>query len=245
MALKKLFVIFSILVLASFGGRAQGIDVSKYQGKINWAKVAKNGKTKFVYIKATEGTSIKDPQYKSNLEGARKAGLKVGSYHLYSSKTSAYDQFANFKSVVPKKKQDLIPVLDIEGHHSGRLYMARVDKLLELMEREYGVRPIIYTSEALYVRHFSGAKYKKYKFFIANYKRKPSVPYTLWQHTEKGSVAGISGYVDLDKFHPKSGMNDILLPSKRKKSAEADAKVETKTTPAADTTAKAKDTISK
>lgn len=241
--LKKLHIIFSIFVLASFGGRAQGIDVSKYQGKINWTKVAKSGKAKFVYIKATEGTSIKDPQYKKNLEGARKAGLKVGSYHLYSSKTSAYDQFANFKSVVQKKQQDLIPVLDIEGHHSGRLNMARVDKLLELMEREYGVRPIIYTSEALCVRHFSGTKYKKYKFFIANYKRKPCVTYTLWQHSEKGSVAGISGHVDLDKFHPKSGMNDILLPSKRKKSV--DVKVETQTPPAADTTAKPRDSLAK
>lgn len=231
------------LVLAAITGRAQGIDVSKYQGKINWSKVAKSGKAKFVYIKATEGTSIKDPKYKTNLEGARKAGLKVGSYHLYSSKTSAYDQFANFKSVVSKKQQDLIPVLDIEGHHSGRLYMARVDKLLELMEREYGVKPIIYTSEALYVRHFSGAKYKKYQFFIANYKRKPAVRYILWQHTEKGCIPGISGSVDLDKFHPKHGMNDILLPSKRKK--KATPKPKTESPQPADTTKQAKDTLAK
>lgn len=241
--MKKILFIFAALALASLGGRAQGIDVSKYQGKINWTKVAKSGKVKFVYIKATEGTSIKDPKYKANLEGARKAGLKVGSYHLYSSKTSAYDQFANFKSVVPKKQQDLIPVLDIEGHHSGRLYMARVDKLLELMEREYGVRPIIYTSEGLYLRHFTGSKYKKYHFFIANYKKNPSVRYTLWQHTESGRVPGISGQVDLDKFHPGRGMSDIALPSRRKKAAEPKPKAET--AKAADTAAKAKDSLAK
>ena len=104
--------------------QAQGIDVSKYQGKINWKKVSKSKKVKFVYIRATEGTTIKDPRYKANVDSARKHKIYVGSYHVYSSKTTAYQQFANFKSVVSKKKQDLIPVLDIEGHHSGNLNMA-------------------------------------------------------------------------------------------------------------------------
>lgn len=242
--MKKIAFLIAALVLASFGARAQGIDVSKYQGKINWTKVAKSGKAKFVYIKATEGTSIKDPYYKTNLEGARKAGLKVGSYHLYSSKTSAYDQFANFKSVVSKKKQDLIPVLDIEQRYDKGLYMARVDKLLELMEKEYGVKPIIYTSESVYLHHFSGKKYAKYHIFIANYKCKPAVRYTLWQHTSKGSVPGISGHVDLDKFHPKHGMNDILLPSKRKKTEASKAAKDTVSGAAAKTDSTAKDTNS-
>ena len=128
----------------------RGIDVSKFQGKINWTKVAKDESVKFVYIKATEGTSIQDPYYKTNIAKAKKAGLLVGSYHLYSSKTTAYQQMANFRKMVKKSEQDLVPVLDIEGHHSGRLYMERVDKLLELMEKEYGVKPMIYTSEKVY-----------------------------------------------------------------------------------------------
>lgn len=228
-------------MLASFGVRAQGIDVSKYQEKVNWTKVVKNGKIKFVYIKATEGASIKDSKYKSHLEGAKKAGLKVGSYHVYSPKTTAYQQFANFKSVVPKKKQDLIPVLDIEARYGDNLYMARVDKLLELMEKEYGAKPIIYTSENVYLRHFSGKKYAKYHIFIANYKRKPSVRYTLWQHSETGSVPGVKGYVDLDKFHPRHSLYDITLPSKRKKPAAP--KADKKDTVKTDIAPKPKDTI--
>lgn len=220
----KRFVPFFIalsLVLFSVGTvRAQGIDVSKFQGKINWKKVAKSGKVKFVYIRATEGTSIKDPNYKSNVDSARKAGIKVGSYHVYSSKTTAYQQFDNFKAVVKKKKQDLIPVLDIEGYHSGRLNMARVDKLLELMEKEYGAKPMIYTSEKVYKDHFQGKKYSAYHFFIAKYKGSPTVRYTLWQHSKNGKVSGISGAVDLDKFHHKHSLYDILLPSRRKKAAE-------------------------
>ena len=193
--------------------------MSKFQGTIDWKKVAKTKKIKFVYIRATEGTSIKDPYYKSNIDSASKAGLLVGSYHVYSSKTNAYSQFANFKSVVSKKKQDLIPVLDIEGHHSGRLDMARVNKLLELMEKEYGTKPMIYTSEKVYKEHFSGKRYCSYHIFIANYHGTPTVRYTLWQHTEKGRISGIKGNVDLSKFHKKHSLYDILMPKHRKKKA--------------------------
>lgn len=206
-----------LLLVGTLSLQAQGIDVSKFQGKVNWTRVGKSGKVKFVYIRATEGTSIKDAYYKTNLEGARKAGLKVGSYHVYSSKTTAQSQFANFKSMVPKKKQDLIPVLDIEGHHSGRLYMARVDKLLELMEKEYGAKPMIYTSEKVYKEHFAGKKYAKYHIFVAKYKGSPAIRYTLWQHSKSGRVSGISGNVDLDKFHPKHSLNDLYLPGRRPK----------------------------
>lgn len=222
-----------LLSLVACGAEAQvrtrGIDVSKFQGTINWTKVAKDSTIRFVYIKATEGTSIQDPRYKANIAGARKAGLLVGSYHLYSSKTTAYQQFGNFKKMVKKKEQDLIPVLDIEGHHSGRLYMARVDKLLELMEAEYGVRPMIYTSERVYKTHFAGKKYAKYHFFIANYRRTPSVRYTLWQYTETGHVSGIRGYVDINRFHRKHSLSDIRMP-KKKATSMADPKASQKNT---------------
>ena len=209
-----------LLCLCSVGVQAQtrGIDVSKFQGKINWTKVVKDETIKFVYIKATEGTSIQDPYYKTNIAKAKKAGLLVGSYHLYSSKTTAYQQFGNFKKMVKKSEQDLVPVLDIEGHHVGRLNMERVDKLLELLEKEYGVKPVIYTSEKLYREHLSGKKYRKYHIFIANYKSSPTVRYTLWQYTETGHVSGINGCVDISKFNRDHSLSDIKLPKKKKNS---------------------------
>lgn len=220
----KCNILLLLMCLCSFGIQAQqhtrGIDVSKFQGKINWTKVAKDSSVKFVYIKATEGTSIQDPYYKTNISKAKKAGLLVGSYHLYSSKTTAYQQMANFKKMAKKSEQDLVPVLDIEGHHSGRLYMERVDKLLELMEKEYGVKPMIYTSEKVYKLHFSGKKYRNYHIFIANYRRTPSVRYTLWQYTETGHISGISGCVDFSKFDRNHSLSDIKMPKKKKKSDE-------------------------
>lgn len=197
--------------------RTRGIDVSKYQGTINWTKVAKDSTIKFVYIKATEGASIQDPMYRTNITKAKKAGLLVGSYHLYSSKTTAYQQMANIRKMIKKSEQDLIPVLDIEGHHSGRLYMERVDKLLELMENEYGVKPIIYTSERVYKTHFAGKKYAKYHIFIANYRGYPTTRFTLWQYTETGHVSGISGYVDISKFNRNHSLSEIRMPKKKPK----------------------------
>ncbi|MBO4751344.1 MAG: glycosyl hydrolase [Bacteroidales bacterium] len=197
--------------------RAQGIDVSKFQGTIDWRKVKASGKVKFAYIKATEGTSIQDPMYKRNIDSARAAGILVGSYHLYSKKTTAYQQFNNFKAVVKKSKQDLVPVLDIEERYNKDLYMARVDKLLELMEKEYGAKPLIYTSEKVYWDHFSGKKYKNYHIFIANYHRYPSTRFTLWQHSQTGHIKGIKGAVDLDKFHKNHGIGEIKMPKKEKK----------------------------
>lgn len=201
--------------------RTRGIDVSKYQGTINWKKVAKDSTIRFVYIKATEGTSIQDPMYRTNLRGAKKAGLLVGSYHLYSSKTTAYQQMSNIRKMIQKSEQDLVPVLDIEGHHSGRLYMERVDKLLELMEKEYGVKPIIYTSERVYKTHFATKKYQKYHIFIANYRNYPTTRFTLWQYTERGHCPGISGYVDFNRFNRNRSLADIKMPKPKKKTPAA------------------------
>lgn len=208
-------VTFLLLVGSGYSASPQGIDVSKFQGVIDWRKVKASGKVKFAYIKATEGTSIQDPMYKRNIDSARAAGILVGSYHLYSKKTTAYQQFGNFKKVVQKSKQDLVPVLDIEERYGRDLYIARVDKILELMELEYGVKPLIYTSEKVYWEHFSSKKYKNYHIFIANYRRYPSTRFTLWQHSQTGRVKGISGDVDLNKFHKNHGLNEIKMPKKK------------------------------
>lgn len=240
---KTIPFILALAILLPFAAKAQkGIDVSRFQDSINWKRVAKNSNIEFVYVKATEGASISDPMYKYNIKKAKDAGLLVGSYHVYSSRTTAYQQFANFKKTVGKNKQDLVPVLDIEATHCHKLYMARVDKLLELMEKEYGAKPMIYTSEKLYNTHFNNKKYKKYHYFIANYKRQPSMAYTLWQYTQRGKLKGIAGFVDFSKFHKKYSVEDIKLKkkaaaatpeSKENKQPEA-AKNAAKTPPAAE-----------
>ena len=92
----------------------QGIDVSNHQGEIIWSLVASDDKIKFVYIKATEGKTHQDKRYKKNLNGARKNGFPVGSYHYLRNTSYILDQFDNFVSVVDKDLQDLIPMVDVE-----------------------------------------------------------------------------------------------------------------------------------
>ena len=239
----KHVILVLALLFTAVAVQAQGIDVSKYQGKINWTKVSKSKKVKFVYIRATEGASIRDSYYKANVDSARKAGILVGSYHVYSSKTTAYQQFANFKAVAVKKKQDLVPVLDIEGHHSGRLNMKRVDKLLELMEREYGAKPMIYTSEKVYSEHFAGKKYSRYHIFVAKYEGRPVIRYTLWQHSKTGRIPGISGDVDLDKFHTSHSLYDIRIkkPKPAKKATNPSTAAAAITTTKTDTSSARKE----
>lgn len=207
-------MIFALLMLPSLLMAQKGIDVSRFQDTINWKKVAANKSIDFVYVKASEGASIRDKMYRYNVKKAREEGLLIGSYHVYSSRTTAQQQFANFKKVVGNTKQDIIPVLDIEAVHCHKLYMARVDKLLELMEKEYGAKPMIYTSERLYMTHFNVKKYKKYHFFIANYKREPQMAYTLWQYTQHGKQKGISGFVDFSRFSSRYDIENIKIKEK-------------------------------
>ncbi|MCR4815976.1 MAG: hypothetical protein K5842_02180 [Bacteroidales bacterium] len=215
--LMLLALTFTLSPLTLSAQRTRGIDVSKFQGTINWSKVAKDSTITFVYVRATEGTSIQDAYYKSNISKAKKAGLLVGSYHVYSSKTTAYQQMGNLRKLIKKNEQDLAPVLDIEGHHAGRLYMERVDKLLELMEKEYGVKPVIYTSERVYKDHFSSKKYAKYHIFIANYRGYPKTRFTLWQYTETGHCPGIKGNVDFIRIHRDHSLSDIKMPKPKPK----------------------------
>lgn len=212
MPFRRLLSLLLLLLPLLAHGQVRGIDVSKYQGNIGWQRVATSGKVAYVYVKATEGTTIQDPMYASNVKGAREAGLPVGSYHLYSSKTSAYDQFSNFKRLVKKSEQDLIPMLDIEERYSSTLNVERVDKLLELMEREYGAKPLIYTSEHVYFDYFATKKYEDYQIFIANYHYFPKCRFTLWQYSQTGKVPGISGYVDLSELSSKHKLEDIKMP---------------------------------
>ena len=226
---KILIVIFlSVCAVSAHAQKhTRGIDVSRFQGTINWTQVASDSTIKFVYVKATEGASITDPNYKTNISKARKAGLLVGFYHVYSPKTTAYQQMAKIRKVVKKKDLDLIPVLDIEGGYSDGLYMKRVDKLLELLEKEYGVKPMIYTSMHCYKAHFTGKKYAKYHFFLAKYKGgAPAVRHTLWQYTEKGSVKGVTGPVDISKFNRSHALSDIKMPKKKKAEKQEEKKAD-------------------
>ncbi len=196
-----------------------GIDVSHHQGKIDWKEVAKDKQIKFVYIKATQGTSIKDKNYEQNIKGARRQGLRCGSYHYLSCLTSVRSQFRNFQKAMRGHKQDLIPMIDIEHEGVKRWSKKQVQDSValfaKLIERKYGKKPLIYSHVNFYNSHFT-PRYNKYFLFLSRYSsERPSIKgvgrHNIWQFTDRGRVRGIHGNVDLDRFMSGTSLSSIRL----------------------------------
>lgn len=195
-----------------------GIDVARYQKNINWKKASKDiKKNGFVYIKCTEGATYTDPKYKAHASGAKKAGLHIGGYHYFHMTSSAHDQFNNFKKALDTIGGDLIPMVDVEvddGHPTKELQDS-LQVLLDLLEEEYGAKPMIYGQQRTY-NMYCAPRFNDYPMYIARYGENAPVVkgpshYTVWQYTDKGKVHGIDHSVDLCRFHPKKGIKDILL----------------------------------
>ena len=197
--------------------RVAGIDVSHYQGRINWHEVARSGDVAYVYLKATEGANLVDNTYRTNLAGCRREGLKVGAYHFYIPSVSPQQQFQNFKSCVNAGEMDLIPIVDIErrGRESLASFQSNLKTFINLVERHYGVRPILYCSRDFYNKYLSGP-FTSYKYMVARYA--PDVPqlcdnvaFVMWQYSATSRVQGIRGNVDRSYLMDQYTLHDILL----------------------------------
>lgn len=205
----------------SVNSKLQGIDVSHYQGSINWRKVAGSGEISYVYIKATEGEKLVDATLRQNLIEARQAGLYVGVYHFFRPNVNVQSQFLNFTRNVHPNEVDLIPIVDIEhrGKESLTSFRSKLKQFVDKVERHYGVRPILYTSRDFYNKYLSGP-FTGYKYMIARYH--PEVPelcdnaaFVMWQYTQTGRLPGISHNVDRSCFMDNYTLSDILLYKKR------------------------------
>ncbi len=195
-----------------------GIDVSHHNGTIDWETVAKDPNIKFVYIKATEGYGHRDRLFAYNTVQARKFGLKVGAYHLLTTKTSMRTQFNFFISVVGDHKQDLTPVVDIEENKvdewTARQKQDSIAKFVQLVREHYGVAPVLYCSHRFYKNCLS-PRFDNLILFVARYNhRQPELggkSHNIWQFTEHGHINGIPGDVDLNRFSSNTTLKDILL----------------------------------
>ncbi len=190
-----------------------GIDVSKYQGNIDWNAVHDSG-VRFAWIKATEGGDYADEKFQANWEGARSVGIPRGAYHFAYWCRSGEEQAAWFLRNVPNDPDALPPVLDVEWnaqsktcpqHPPREVAIATMKTILNAMERAYGKRPVIYTSVDFH-RDVMAGEFSDYPIWVRSVKYYPSVKYGdrkwhFWQHTAEGKIAGISGYVDRNCFN--------------------------------------------
>ena len=219
-----LCILFSITNTRTYGQtkRLSGIDVSHHNGNISWKTVSKDKRIQFVYIKASEGKTYVDPKYKMNIQNAQKHGIKVGSYHFFRMTSSAHEQFQHFKKVVNKEKQDLIPMIDVEttDRHSIKETRDSLRVFLKLVEKHYGVKPMIYGTNRSY-NAICGIWFNRYKLYLGRYGQNPplirgSEHYLIWQYSEKGKIKGIPKSVDLCRFHPKHSIKDIIYKTHSK-----------------------------
>ena len=209
--------------------RLEGIDISHWQGTIDWTKVRAAGK-KFAYIKASEHTSFVDNKYATNRSRAKSAGLKVGAYHFARPNVGTSDAYAeadHFIETADWTRGELRPVLDLEdtGGLSSSQLQTWVKAFLQRIHDRTGVRAVIYVSPSFWSSKMGNsnwfAKNGYDVLWVAHWTtaKSPSVPaeswggenWTFWQYTSDGSVPGISGRVDLDRYNG-TDLSKVLIP---------------------------------
>jgi lysozyme len=188
---------------------------------ISWEDVhamqVKDVKLGFAVIKATEGLTRVDWQFRRNWRKAKENGMPRGAYHFFLANKSGIKQADNFINTVKLEKGDLPPVLDVEDTYGVKTadVVKRVKEFLYAVERHYGVKPIIYTGADFYKKYL-GDEFDDYPLWVAHYiqKNKPRInrPWVFWQHSEKGRVNGITAAVDFNVFHgSRSEFEDLLI----------------------------------
>lgn len=206
---RKLAIIRNFQILSKHKNKAIGIDVSEYQGNINWQKVKwidEVYEINFVLIRATAGNDRVDAQFEKNWENAKSKKMIRGAYHYYRPNENSLEQANFFIKRVKLKKGDLPPVLDIEKlpkNQSLDSLKVGLKRWLLRVENYYGVKPIIYSGDK-YFTAFLEKQFSDYTFWIANYSvfdEKIDKSWQFWQFTENAKVDGIKGNVDLNIFN--------------------------------------------
>lgn len=211
---------FGIALPANYS--IHGIDVSRYQQRINWDAVSRmqveDIKISFAVIKATEGATRVDPNFKRNWQQCRDAGLVRGAYHFFIATRDGAKQARNFLRQVRLESGDMPPVLDIETTNGVVAPQLRkeVKAFLETVQAETGVMPIIYTNVDFYKRYLQD-HFDEYPLWVAHYleAHQPRIArrWVLWQHSEKGRVNGIRSKVDFNVFNGDSvAFRSLLVP---------------------------------
>lgn len=205
------------------GYKVHGIDISHYQGNINWKMLEQTRQgqfpVQFIFMKATEGGDYSDKRFVANFDSAKAHGFIRGAYHFYNPKTDVNKQADFFINSVKLEPGDLPPVLDIEkkGKDIPKL-QADLKHWLRRIEDHYGVKPIIYASYKFKNRYLNDSVFNSYPYWIAHY-YVDSVQYKgdwkFWQHTDVGTLPGIKEQVDLNVFNGGlEGLNALRIKEK-------------------------------
>lgn len=197
-----------------------GLDVSHYSGAVDWGRVRDAGYA-FAYVKASEGVDAADPSFAAHWKDLAEAGLHRGAYHFYVTEDDPEEQARFFLSVVKHAPGDLPPAVDVEllGHGTEPGLPNRFRTFLEILERETGVRPIIYTGPKFWNAHL-GEGFSDYPLWLAEYgTSEPQVPagwerWTLWQWQGEAAVPGVEKDADVSRLHPEVELRELRIPAR-------------------------------
>lgn len=192
-----------------------GIDVSNWDGKINFSKVRRDG-IRIVYIMSTQGSSYVDPDFERNYRDAYREGLAVGFYHYVTARSAdeAREEARFFASKIHDKFQHARPAMDFETF--GELSVSQIREIsryfLSSLEDRVGHIPVIYSDASNASTTFADDSLRRYPLWIADYgvtrpdMENPWKRWSGWQYTDRGRVRGIYGHVDRNHFR-----KDILI----------------------------------
>ena len=198
----------------------KGLDVSHYQGRIEWQKIEEQGIT-FAYIKATEGSSSIDEFYAENIDGAGSAGIRAGAYHFFSFDSPGRQQAEHFIDKIGSQDGMLIPAVDVEYYGDKRKNPPNVESvrtelssMLNVLEDNYGCNPLIYSTQSFYCRYLEGY-YDEYPLWIRGVYLPPVQDWVIWQYSDMICLEGIAGtekYVDGNVC--MVDVDSLLIPDK-------------------------------
>lgn len=188
---------------------AFGVDVSSYQGDVDWEMLAGQG-VDFTFLKASEGSGLTDRCFAANRAGARAAGVLVGPYHFFSYDSPGETQADNFLAAAPPLPGDLPPVVDLEFYgaylkspKAAEEVWPILDALLARLEAAWGVKPILYVTDESYRLYVKG-RYEDYPLWCSFPLLSPVWrDWDFWQYSHHATLDGYSGperFIDLDVF---------------------------------------------
>jgi GH25 family lysozyme M1 (1,4-beta-N-acetylmuramidase) len=186
----------------------EGIDVSEFQGNINWGKVHASGRD-FAVIRVSDGLGHLDPKFAQNWSGAKAAGMVRGVYQFFRASEDGTAQANLVLAHLGNDIGEIAPVADVEvtdgvGQATLNTHLAQ---WINRIKQATGKTPIIYTSPGLWPSLSGSSQFSGDTLWVANWGVAcPSLPgpwsnYAFWQYADNGSVPGISGAVDLDRFN--------------------------------------------
>ena len=202
----------------------RGVDISSYQVDVDMNKL-KEQNIKFIYIKATEGSSHVDEYFARNWQNAKEAEMPAGAYHFFSYDSPGRTQAENYIQTIGESlRGNLLPVVDVElyGNHEQSLpikdkVVAELKSFADAIEEQYNTKPMIYARRDMYDRYLS-TDFADYPRWVRDVYKPASIDngddWLIWQYKDRGLLEGYSGgekYIDLDVVNSSKSLDDLIV----------------------------------